>query len=148
MKVYLAAAWGRRLEIVAVAERLRELGVEVTSRWLTEEANMSMDSDSFAAERAAIDLADVDAADTLVRFTDALSEQSVDSRLVSCARMVEFGYAKKAGKRLYVCGGHQNVFDYLPEVIHVKDVYELYIRLFNDAWFFDSGNLTLEEAYE
>lgn len=144
MRVYLAAAWGRRLEILAVAERLRSLGIEVTSRWLIEETDMSNNRDQFLAERAEIDLADVDSADALVRFTDVLTP-TVDSRLVSCARMVEFGYAKARGKRLYVCGGHQNVFDFLPGVIHIKDVDELCNVLVADHWLSFS---TFEEAYE
>jgi len=145
MKVYLAAAWGRRLEIAQVAEQLRALGIEITSRWLTEETDMSSDRAQFLAERAEIDLADVDAADALVRFTDTLAP-TVDGRLISGARMVEFGYAKARGKILYVVGGHQNVFDYLPGVVHVDDVNELCCVLTADHWlnFFS----TFEEAYE
>ena len=133
MKIYLAAAWSRRYEIEVVAERLKALGIEITSRWLQEEKNMqqaigknlSAPSDRFLRERAYTDLEDVDAADAIVRFSDDLSQSIVPSHLASGARMFEFGYAKAKGKTLFVVGGKQNVFDRLQEVIHVKDVDEL-----------------------
>ena len=34
MKVYLAARYGRRLEMLEVAKRLEATGHEVTSRWI------------------------------------------------------------------------------------------------------------------
>ena len=125
MKVYLAAAWSRRLEIKAVAERLTDLGVEVTSRWLTEAGLATKASDKFLRESAYVDLADVDAADAIVRFTDNSTADFVAKQLISGARMVEFGYAKARGKTLYVVGGKQNVFDHLDGIVHLADINEL-----------------------
>ena len=126
MKVYLAAAWSRRLEIKAIAERLTALGVEITSRWLDEEVGMELKcSEHFLRDRAYVDLADVDAADAIVRFTDRVTSDTVSKNLISGARMVEFGYAKARGKTLYVVGGKQNVFDNLDGIVHLKDVNEL-----------------------
>jgi nucleoside 2-deoxyribosyltransferase len=122
MRVYLAGAWGRREEILRVANRLRHVGVEITSNWLTEEAGMQSGSkERFLRERAYIDLQDVDRADALVRFADISRTRQVPRALISGARMFEMGYAKAKGKTLIVVGGKQHVFDRLAEVIHVKD---------------------------
>jgi nucleoside 2-deoxyribosyltransferase len=122
MRVYLAGAWGRREEILRVANRLREVGVDITSNWLTEEEGMQSGSkEKFLRERAYIDLQDVDRADALVRFADVPRTRQVPRALISGARMFEMGYAKAKGKTLIVVGGKQHVFDRLTEVIHVKD---------------------------
>ena len=122
MKIYLAAAWGRREEILRVADRLRLVGVEITSNWLTEEEGMQSGSkERFLRERAYVDLQDVDRADVLVRFADTPRTRSVPRALISGARMFEMGYAKAKGKGLIVVGGKQHVFDRLADVIHVKD---------------------------
>ena len=122
MKIYLAAAWGRREEILRVADRLRLVGVEITSNWLTEEEGMQSGSkERFLRERAYVDLQDVDKADALVRFADTPRTRSVPRALISGARMFEMGYAKAKGKGLIVVGGKQHVFDRLADVIHVKD---------------------------
>ena len=122
MRVYLAAAWGRRAEILRVANRLRLEGVVITSSWLTEEEGMQSGSkERFLRERAYVDLQDVDRADILVRFADMPRTRKVAKALISGARMFEMGYAKAKGKTLYVVGGKQNVFDRLDEIVHVKD---------------------------
>jgi len=128
MKIYLAAAWRRREEILLVAEKLRSLGIEITSNWLTEETDQQHTlTETFLRDRAYIDLRDVDAADAIVRFTDNVKGVTmVPAHLISGARMFEMGYAKAKGKTLYVVGGKQNVFDRLPDVIHIQDVEELY----------------------
>lgn len=133
MKVYLAAAWSKRLEISQVADRLRAYGVIVTSRWLEEESTdpRTTDKEDYLQERAEIDLQDIDEADVLIRFTDTEQNQKVvASRLLSGARMVEFGYALGKGKRVFVVGGAQNIFDRLSWVTHFITVDKLikYIR--------------------
>lgn len=130
MRVYLAAAWSRRAEIEEVAVRLRELGVVITSNWLTEEKALQTGAkEKFLRDRAYLDLNDVAEADAIVRFTDPEfldTETPLVSRaLISGARFVEFGYAKALGKTLYVVGGKQNVFDRLDGIVHLKDVDEL-----------------------
>jgi nucleoside 2-deoxyribosyltransferase len=127
MKIYLAAAWSRLEEIAQVGQELTELGVEITSRWLTEERSLFTNGglEKFMRERAYVDLEDVDRADGVVRFADKTDEPLCDSRLISGARHFEFGYAKARGKTLYVVGGRQNVFDRLDGVVHVKDKEEL-----------------------
>jgi nucleoside 2-deoxyribosyltransferase len=122
MRVYLAGAWGRREEILRVADRLQLVGVEITSNWLTEEEGMQSGSkERFLRERAYIDLQDVDRADALVRFADVPRTRQVPRALISGARMFEMGYAKAKGKTIFVVGGKQHIFDRLADVIHVKD---------------------------
>jgi hypothetical protein len=122
VRCYLAAAWGRREEILRVADLLRLEGVDITSSWLTEEEGMQSGSkEKFLRERAYVDLQDVDRADILVRFADMPRTRKVAKALISGARMFEMGYAKAKGKGLVVVGGKQHVFDRLDGIVHVKD---------------------------
>jgi hypothetical protein len=124
MKVYLAAAFYRRDEILGIAEELRNLGIEVTSRWLVEQKDIPTDRSraTFLAGRAQIDLDDIDRADVLVRFSDDLSTPTVPSHLATGSRMGETLWALAHNKTVIVVGGYQCVFDYLPQVVHVKNV--------------------------
>jgi hypothetical protein len=124
VKVYLAAAFSRQQEIREVAERLTKAGISVTSRWLdnTISTNKSITGKQ---EDAFMDIRDLRDADILVRFTDDLSDPMIPSRLGSAARMFEFGMAWERGMPVIVVGGKQNVFDFLPNVIHVHNVSEL-----------------------
>jgi hypothetical protein len=127
MKVYLAAAFCRKEEILEVAHQLEELGITVTSRWLTEQKDVPTDTSksAFLAERAQIDLDDIDRADVLVRFSDDLSSPTVPSHLATGSRMGETLYARCRHKDIIIVGGHQCVFDYLPDIYHVKNVEEM-----------------------
>ena len=123
MKVYLAGAFSRQKEIREVAEQLRSLGIEVTSRWLEEK--WPVDPKEWARHRletAFMDIRDLREADLLVRFTDDLSGETIPSKLGSCARMFEFGMAWERGMPIAVIGGPQNVFDALPNITHLPDV--------------------------
>lgn len=117
MKVYLAAAFSRQDEIAAVASRLTEKGIEVTSRWLHVKKER--------LENAFMDVEDVRRADILVRFTDNISSNLVPTRLISGARHFETGLAWERGIPIIVVGGHQNIFDEFPNITHVDSVDEL-----------------------
>lgn len=129
MRVYLASAWSRQHELREIAQELEAIGVEITSRWLYEkEAPRSEDRERHLRETAFIDIQDVRRSDMLVRFTDPVTQNgsiAAPVGLVSGARMFEFGLAWGAGIPVVVVGGKQNVFDRLPNVIHLKDVEEL-----------------------
>ena len=125
MKVYLAAAFSRQNEIKEIARQLRNLGVEVTSRWLDAETIYKKPT-RLRTEDAFTDIRDLRAADILIRFTDSVDGNSVPSRLISCARMFEFGMAWERGMPIFVVGGTQNVFDYLPNVVHFPDNEDLF----------------------
>jgi len=129
IKIYLAAAWSRRDEIAAVADQLRELpGIEITSRWLKEPTVLGskiVRGNRFRRRRAQEDVADVRRADMLVRFSDDLSGTTVPAKLATGSRMFEQGLAYALGKRIVVVGGQQPIFDYLPEMTHLRHVDEL-----------------------
>lgn len=80
-------------------------------------------------EHALMDVADVMAANILIRFSDApvMKASAVDSKLLSGARNFEMGLAFAVDMfvhdtMLIVVDGPQNIFDRLPGVRHVKDV--------------------------
>lgn len=129
MKVYLAGAWSRREEIHKVAKQLKRMGVEITARWLEEpESPKGASRDKWLRETALVDVEDVLRADAIVRFSDAdvMGFPLASAKLVSGARMFEMGLAWGNNKPVIVVGGHQNVFDYLPNITHVKDIEQLY----------------------
>ena len=122
MKVYLAAAWSRKNEIKKIADELIELGIDIQARWLNEPNGGKHASSAFLQSRAEIDLDDVDACDVLVRFSDDLSAPTVSSHLATGSRMFEMGLAYHNGATIIVVGGHQCVFDYLEDIVHLPDV--------------------------
>ena len=74
-------------------------------------------SPAYFQEQAVIDLEDVDRADSLLFFAE--------DPLIGTprgGRHVEFGYALAKGKRCIVIGGEENIFHYLPNVMHFPTV--------------------------
>ena len=118
MKIYLAARYDRRFEMLGVAAGLIRVGHDVTSRWI--EGGRGGDSDRVAALE---DIGDLAHADGLVTFTEQ-PERSV-SWAARGGRHVEFGIALACGKRLCVVGPRENVFHHLPSVEVYATVAEL-----------------------
>jgi len=129
LKIYLAAAWSRRDEIAEVANELRKLpNLEITSRWLKEPTVLGskiVRGNRFRRRRAQEDVDDVLRADMLVRFSDDLSGATVPAKLATGSRMFEQGLAYAKGKRIVIVGGPQPIFDYLPEMTHLRHLDEL-----------------------
>ena len=128
MRIYLAAAFSRREEMRIYRKELEEIGMNIQSRWLDEKMPQGWDREKYLRETAFIDVSDVKNCDLLVRFTDNFSEYSdgkIPARLGSCARMFEFGLAWGLGIPVVVVGGLQNVFDRLPNVVHLETFAEL-----------------------
>jgi hypothetical protein len=126
-RVYLAARYGRREELLAHAVELAEDGHTVTSRWLL--GNQQWDAPTLAAAialeerretppeaaRFAIeDWADLRTSDVLILFTEPPGAIAG----ARGGRHVEFGMAYALGKRCLVVGGRENVFHLLPGVEH------------------------------
>ena len=130
MKVYLAGAFSRQKELQKVAFKLSNLGVHVTSRWLYEigpnDPNNPASVRLYRRETAFMDIQDVRESDMLVRFTDKTDGLLVPARLISGARMFEFGMAWERGIPIVVVGGSQNIFDALPNIVHLPDTKALY----------------------
>jgi hypothetical protein len=111
MRVYIAGRYSRKVELRSVAADLRARGVNVTSRWLEEDADpnsqMGEHSEEFYAAVARKDLDDIDRATSMLFFAE--------DPLVGTprgGRHVEFGYALARGKYIDVVGPRENVFHY------------------------------------
>jgi hypothetical protein len=125
LKVYLAARYDRKEEMKAYREILqRDHNVKVTSNWLDEptspSSNMGEGTDIFYTMTACKDLMDVDAAHVVIFF----SENPLQ-RWKRGGRHVEFGYALRADKTIWVVGPKENVFHYRPRVHHFETFEEL-----------------------
>lgn len=122
MKIYLAARYLRRDELREYRRKLKELGHEVTSRWLDERKDAaSTVHDVTEAEHIKIalrDLEDVAAADMFVVFNN---EKGMKKR---GGHHVEMGYAMAKGKKLVVLEEKENTFCYLPEIKFFKNFEE------------------------
>jgi len=134
MIIYLAARYSRRLELCGYRAELERLGHKVPARWLNgshqlgndgmplteegerqfEEGHPSADvlRDKFARD----DLEDVLSADLLVAFTE--QPRIGNSR---GGRHVELGIAIGTGKRIAVVGPRENIFCWLPQIMHYPD---------------------------
>ena len=115
MKAYLTAGFSRKDEIAAKCKELESLGVTVTATWpwepVASHTTLDQCSDSYLRGTALVDIADIDAADTVILFT-----QDPTKPFVRGGRMHEFGYAHGKGKSLIVIGPRENIFHYLPDV--------------------------------
>lgn len=116
MKVYLAARYGRRLELLEYARQLETCGIEVSSRWIHVAAQSEEEAFRHRAPlmRAVDDIEDVATAAVLVLFSERQGEAVPGAE--RGGRHVEFGVALAYGLRCLVVGPRENVFHHLPEV--------------------------------
>ena len=126
MRIYLAAQFGRREELLEYATELRAAGHEVTSRWLAmhdnpplaAEIELAADSiDPEAATFAISDRTDVFRSEALIAFTEPLGGRPFAGR---GGRHVEIGWAQEWGKKIVAVGGVENPAHVLPGVVHVS----------------------------
>ena len=118
MKIYLAARYSRHPEMQHIAHALMVQGHDVTSRWIwgahqtLDESllhpEVRSDSQRFAQE----DIADLEAAECFIGFSEAIRQPSRGGR------HVELGMALALGKRICVVGGLEHVFHTLAHVEH------------------------------
>lgn len=123
MKVYFAATYSMREQLVKYAEDLRAAGIEVTSRWLEEQENPHVQISDLPAETHVFygtrDIEDAYAADVLVSFNDS-------ERHFRQGRTAEFGmfimlnhlYPKHPRTILVVGEDREHIFHYQPNVFH------------------------------
>ncbi len=132
MRIYLAARYGRHVELETCAADLRFDGHEVTSRWHKGE-HQALDEDLVSnpliAERfAKEDYRDLLDAELCISFTE--TPRSSASR---GGRHVEFGIAHAQGRRCWIVGPAENVFHHLPDVVHFANWPEVIRQLREDA---------------
>lgn len=91
MKIYIAAKYGKRFELRDLADRLRNRGHVVTSRWLDngEEAAMTPEA------AAQMDIDDVNAADLVLFLAEPVGSQNTGG-----GRYFELGYAVAVNKAI------------------------------------------------
>lgn len=116
MKIYLASRYSRAPELRKYRDHLRDMGHEVTSRWLDGGHEIKSGGSDQAAnsERgrfAQEDWADMLAADCVISFTEEPRKTNTRG-----GRHVEFGGAMALGKRCLVVGWQENVFHHMPQV--------------------------------
>lgn len=124
MEIYLAARYGRRMDMLEFANVLRYMGHTVTSRWINgdhqaSDADLACggvspdDATRFAVE----DMEDLMAASCCICFSE--TPRGTTSR---GGRHVEFGIAIGRGLRCIVIGPRENVFHALPGIEWYPDV--------------------------
>lgn len=142
MKIYLAARYSRREELLTYREELQSIGHEVTSRWLNGSHQISDEGTPIGDDGESLvefgetekagqlrqhfaieDLQDVKDADLLIAFTEP--PRSTASR---GGRHVELGYALALGKIVATVGPRENVFCWLPEVRAYSSWHELILH--------------------
>jgi hypothetical protein len=112
MRIYLAAAYSRRLELAGYADQLRADGHEITAKWLT---GIHEEPGWHEALYAADDFADVQRADCVLSFTEAPKTSRNRG-----GRHAEFGMGLAWGKLLILCGPREHCFHFLPQVRHFE----------------------------
>ena len=116
MKIYLAARYGRRIEMLGIAQCLTRAGHQVTSRWI-DGCHEAADGDTDRwQEFAQDDLDDILRADTVVSFTERQA-------FPHGSRHVEFGMAY-AWCKMVIIGPLENPFHALPGVLRFDTLAE------------------------
>lgn len=123
LRVYLAARYDRRLEMVERSRDLRALGgILVTAQWVEGLHEGASDPETLG-RCAAEDLADITTADLLITFTE-----TPDVGFTSGGRHVELGYALGLGIPVLIVGPAENVFHHVGPHLHAQVVHRV------DTW--------------
>ena len=116
-RIYIAARYPRRTELLFIASELLEMGYEITSNWLWNTGDHDPPGPAWQVP-AIRDENDVRRADCLIAFTE-----DPEYPYIRGSRHVELGMALAWGKTVIICGPQENIFCWLPEV-HVADDWE------------------------
>lgn len=134
--IYIAAKYGRRFDLRAVAQRLQQEGHTITSTWLWDD---EPNGDKLEAH-ALRDCAEVRAADAVIFVGEPQASENRGG-----GRWFEFGFGYALGK-VCICwlsyktglgghdhlpAGHESVFTGLPDV-HIARTDEDLIRILNE----------------
>lgn len=136
--VYLAARWSMREQVEVYAQQLKAIGIDVTSRWLTDpehRATEQGDAQAFNAKLAGHDVYDVEQADALIYFGPGGTRGGSH---------VEFGMALAFKKRLFWVGDREHVFSWMPRVEVHQNWPELLSYLRGQVEGFESRYATMD----
>ena len=111
-RVYFAARYSHRVDLLVKASELEADGHEVTSRWITGFQEGHSDD-----ECAIVDEEDVRRADTLVFFAEGVGTGDRGGG----GRHAEFGIAYALSKNIIVVGHPEILFHSLPGIIVAAD---------------------------
>lgn len=120
MKLYLIASYEQKSRIQMYAEIIKEQisRIQVVSTWHStpwqEEGALSQAELASLADQALFEL---NLSDAVLIFTEPADQ---DARFKRGGRHVEFGYALRMQKAIYLIGPRENIFYHLPEIIHFK----------------------------
>lgn len=114
-RVYLAAQYARRNEMRDIATQLVERGFVVSSSWLDEEYPLDTKpnqlSDDENRDTALKDLEDLTGSDIIIFFSEDLESQPSRG-----GKHFELGFAHALGINIFIVGGAENLFHYLPDL--------------------------------
>lgn len=112
MKIYTAARYARRLELLDYAKKLSDAGHIVTARWVNgDEEGKTLE------DVAVMDFEDVQAADMVLVFTDPKGSAQTGG-----GRHTELGLGYALGKRVWIVGEKEQVFHHLPKVVQFDNL--------------------------
>jgi nucleoside 2-deoxyribosyltransferase len=125
MLIYIASRWEHRENLTKICDKLRELGHEITARWITRvqpdknHADWEKQASKFATE----DFDDIERADLVIVDTTC----PLDG--ITGGFYTELGYGIRARKLVWVVGKRTNVFTHHPVVTPYEDWREVYESL-------------------
>lgn len=119
-KIYIAARYARREELIPLAQQLEQAGAAITCRWLFADGGSLAGEDLSPAERggqlAKMDFEDVQQADICLAFTEPS-----DNPAGRGGRHTELGIALALGRRVVLVGPREHVFHCLPQIEHYEN---------------------------
>lgn len=120
-RVYVAASWFRKAEMVGVQERLEREGYKVVSTWPNEPdgPHHTQDTvrytDAYLEDVAVRDKHEIQSCDVLLFFANNPKTPQIGG-----GRHFELGYATGQGKDVIIVGSAEHVFWHLPEFMHAS----------------------------
>ena len=110
MKIYIAARYKKRAELLQLSRKIAMHGHIITARWL--EGNHEHEEDVVCAKH---DFEDVGNSDVVISFTE---EPRTSTR---GGRHVELGLALAWNKTCIIIGPREHVFHSLPGILHLRE---------------------------
>lgn len=133
--VYIAGYFNTRQRLRPIRDKIREMGYEVLSSWLSERPQPDAEGSTLAAHEryrqfAQRDLLEIEACDLIIVDTIDVTKRG--------GREVEYGYAGALGKKRWIVGPTRNVFHFLCN--RHFDTWPEALQALKDAWLEREGD--------